>query len=146
MVHSLVGKVAASGRADRREDEGADAVGPRGGRRRWHPLRFQTNISSAHNMLLPARSTATADPAGGDSQRPEVSPSCRQQFVTLSAVIGTSTITFGALGGGGVSTGGDGAGAVPVQLSVHCSSVSKRLPLPWQPPYANSWHCSAAGE
>ena len=51
-----------------------------------------------------------------------------------------------SIGGGGVSRGGDGAGTVPVQLPVHCSSVSKRLPLPWQPPYANSWHCSADGE
>lgn len=55
-------------------------------------------------------------------------------------------ITCRASGGGGVSCGGDGSGAVPVQLPVHCSRVSKRLPLPWQPPYANSWHCSANGE
>lgn len=52
----------------------------------------------------------------------------------------------GGFAGGGVCSDGDGAGAVPVQLPVHCSRVSKRLSLPWQPPYVNSWHCSDDGE
>jgi hypothetical protein len=59
----------------------------------------------------------------------------------------TDIATLGATGVGTVSTDGGGVSSPPpVQLPVHCSSVSKRLPLPRQPPYANSWHCSAAGE